>query len=176
MGLVITISGKAESGKDTFANCLKEILEKEDKRVCIIHYADYLKFIAEKYFNWNGKKDKCGRSLLQTLGTDVVRNRDYDFWVTNVSSFINIFLEDFDLFLIPDCRFPNEIEFMRNSHRTISINIKRPDHANSLTPFQRNHPSETALDNYEFDFDIPIRSGASWVYSAAEEFLKEINI
>ena len=47
---VITISGHALHGKDSAAIIIKNHLEKKNKKVLIIHYADYLKFICEKYF------------------------------------------------------------------------------------------------------------------------------
>ena len=40
---VIAISGKAESGKDIIAQELKNILEENNKKVMIIHFADVLK-------------------------------------------------------------------------------------------------------------------------------------
>ena len=40
---VIAISGKAESGKDTTAQELRNILEENNKKVMIIHFADVLK-------------------------------------------------------------------------------------------------------------------------------------
>ena len=64
----ISISGGAGHGKDTLANKLKNILEKEGKRVFIIHYADYLKMVATQVYKWNGLKDAKGRDLLQKLG------------------------------------------------------------------------------------------------------------
>ena len=62
---VIGIAGKAESGKSSFASILKEELEGQGKKVLLINYGDFVKFIAEKYYNWNGEKDVNGRALLQ---------------------------------------------------------------------------------------------------------------
>ena len=61
------ISGKMRHGKDTCAQFIKEELERMDKRVLIIHYADYLKFILKQYFGWDGEKNEEGRKLLQTF-------------------------------------------------------------------------------------------------------------
>ena len=60
---VIMISGKAESGKDFTASILKEELEKKGRKILIVHYADYLKFIAKEYFGWDGVKDEKGRNI-----------------------------------------------------------------------------------------------------------------
>ena len=66
---IIGISGKAESGKSTFASILKKELEKRDKKVLLINYGDFVKFVAKQYYNWNGNKDEIGRALLQKVGT-----------------------------------------------------------------------------------------------------------
>lgn len=150
---VITISGKARHGKDTSAQILKSFLENAGKKVLIIHYADYLKFICKQYFGWNGEKDLAGRTLLQLVGTEKVRAKEPDFWVSIVDKFMNVFQDDYDYFIIPDTRFPNEIEFLKKAGWIVmTIKVIRPDFDNGLTEKQRNHPSETALDDYEFDY------------------------
>ena len=47
---VLLISGKAESGKDTFANLLKNELTLQNKKVLICHYADLVKYVATNFF------------------------------------------------------------------------------------------------------------------------------
>ena len=64
---VITISGYAQAGKDLSAQLIKEKMALRGKKVLILHYGDYLKFIAKEYFGWDGKKDEKGRTLLQCL-------------------------------------------------------------------------------------------------------------
>lgn len=76
---IIMISGKMRHGKDTCAQFIKEELERANKHVLVIHYADYLKFVLKQYFGWNGEKDEEGRKLLQTVGTDLIRARQPDF-------------------------------------------------------------------------------------------------
>ena len=58
---VILISGSARFGKDSVAFIMKELLEKQKKKVLIIHYADNLKLFAKNYFGWSGQKDQKGR-------------------------------------------------------------------------------------------------------------------
>lgn len=158
MEKIILISGKAESGKTLTAKIIKEKLESLGKRVLIVSFASYLKFIAKAYFNWDGKKDEAGRSLLQYLGTDVVRKKNPDFWVKTIFDFIYAFEDEFDYFIADDTRFENEISYFQNHDpfSYLSIRVERLDFKNSLTPEQRKHPSETNLDNWEFD---------SWIYS-----------
>lgn len=177
MLMIITISGKAEHGKDSFANLLKEKLEHKGKKVLILHYADYLKFIAEKYMDWDGKKDINGRTLLQQLGTEKARNYYTDFWVNAVYNVVKLFQYDYDYFLIPDTRFPNEINFWKNKKENIkSVKIVRLGYENSLTEEQRNHPSETSLDNYKFDYLIQSSGGLDSLSIDADYFIERVGI
>lgn len=152
MAKVITISGYAESGKDTVAKKLKDSLEKRGQRVVITHYADMLKYICKQYFGWDGKKDEKGRALLQHLGTDVVRAKDPNYWVYMMVKIIDMFKDEWDFVLIPDCRFPNEAEIMKERFHGRAVRVVRPDYVNHLTPEQRNHPSETSMNDYTFDY------------------------
>ena len=52
----------------------------------IVHYADLLKYMCKTFFGWNGEKDEFGRSLLQRVGTDCIRNVEPDYWVDFVIS------------------------------------------------------------------------------------------
>ena len=152
---VICVSGKARHGKDTFAEFLKNNLEFIGNRVLILHYADQLKFICQKYYGWNGEKDQAGRTLLQMVGTDYARSRDPEVWVKYVALFLRVFGPKFDYIIIPDCRFPNEIDWLRGEHDMVSVLVERPGFDNGLTPEQKKHPSETSLDGYDgFDFFV----------------------
>lgn len=161
--IIIPINGKARHGKDTFAELLKNEFENLGKRVLIIRYADYLKFLAKEYFGWNGEKDEKGRTILQHIGTDRVRKKFENFWIEKVSSVVWMFEEDFDVVIIPDARFPNEASkrnwryyeryFGANKEWNVhTVRVVRPDFDNGLTDEQKSHPSETSLDDYEFDF------------------------
>lgn len=146
---VILISGKARHGKDTTAKFLKDELHKKGKSVLIAHFSDLIKYVCKEYFNWNGKKDNAGRSLLQQIGTDIVREKNPTFWVDYLVSIVSIFNEFWDYVIIPDTRFPNEISrFKEAGIPTIHIRVNRgEDFYNGLTEEQNNHISEIALDN-----------------------------
>lgn len=152
---VICISGKAQHGKDTTATILREELETLGYSVIVTHYADLLKHICRMFFGWNGKKDEAGRQILQYVGTDVVRKQRPDFWVDFIISVLELFNSEWDYVLIPDCRFPNEIDAMQNAgFNTTSLRITRLNFESPLTEAQQQHPSETALDDYGFDHTI----------------------
>lgn len=157
---IITISGKAEAGKDTFALMLKKIAQYKGKKVCVLHYADLLKEIAINVYGWDGVKDYAGRRLLQRLGTDIVRKVDENFWADSVKRLIKVLYNEFDLFIIPDARFENEIlkndKNFEYSDKAIAINIFRPNYINLLDKEQQSHQSETALDNKSSIFDYTI--------------------
>ncbi len=152
---VILVSGKARNGKDSTAFIMKGILEKKKKKVLIIHYADYLKLFCKTYLGWNGDKASAdGRKLLQWFGTDVVRHNYEDTWVDMVVALLKGIKTLYDYIIIPDVRFPNEIDKMYEVFDCISVRIIRPDFDNGLTEEQKSHSSETALDDYPMEYEL----------------------
>lgn len=156
---VILFSAKAQNGKDASADILKELLEQDRNKVLITHYADLLKYICKTFFNWDGKKDDVGRSILQKVGTDVIRKDFPNYWVQFVSDVLLMFPNEWDYVLIPDCRFPNEITVMNGLFDTMTVRVNRINYESNLTEEQKKHISETALDNYQFDYYIDSKSG-----------------
>lgn len=172
MAKIITISGSAEAGKDLTASILKEKLELFSRKTLVVHYADYLKYIASQYFGWDGQKDEKGRGKLQYIGTDIVRAKRPNFWVDTVIRLITLFEYQYDYFIIPDTRFPNEIESLKYcGFKVIPIHVERIDYKNSLTEEQRQHKSETALDDYKFDYNIKSKSGKENLEQEIERIL-----
>ena len=144
---VIAISGKAQHGKDTTAAMLKEGLEADGCRVLITHYGDLVKYVCQTFFNWDGEKNEAGRTLLQHVGTDVIRTKNEDFWVRFIVNILAFFPDEWDYVLIPDCRFPNEITYLRTSGFDVThLRVIRPGFKSTLTSVQQRHLSETALD------------------------------
>ena len=173
---VIQLSAKAQHGKDASATIIKEMLEAKKYKVLIAHYADLVKFIATTYFNWDGKKDEKGRSLLQRIGTEDVRTVYPDYWVDFVKSVLSIYKNEWDYVLIPDCRFPNEANAFNSNDNieNIVIRITRLNFENSLTPEQRLHASETSLDDYLFDYYIESNSGLDALRTSLETFVEDL--
>ena len=117
------------------------------------------------------------RLLLQIIGTECIRDKvhpnawvnalfaDYKYEIhrsevpTRAAGFIDQHV--YPNWIITDVRFPNELEAVKD-RGGISIRVNRPyDSLNqdSLFSLQKqqetnNHPSETALDNAEFDYTI----------------------
>lgn len=155
---------------------LSEKLELEGKRVLVAHYADLLKYICKKFFGWDGNKDEKGRYILQYVGTDVIRQKMPDYWVDFIISILELFEDNWDYVLIPDSRFPNEIEKLREKGFDVShVRIVRPNFVSPLTEEQKKHPSETALDNIEPDIWILNAGGFEDLRALINQLMEEIN-
>lgn len=152
---VITISGKAQNGKDTTAGLLKAALEADGYKVLITHYADLLKYICKQFFGWDGQKDDAGRHILQYVGTDIIRQKRPDYWVGFVTSILDLFPNEWDyvLFLIADSQM--RLIISKKLDWTQLICVLSEKTLRVLSPQeQQAHPSETALDDVEPDYYI----------------------
>jgi len=171
---VILVSGKAQHGKDTTAGFLYEKLTADGNRVIITHYADLLKYICKEYFGWDGNKDEHGREILQHVGTDVIRKQQPSFWVDFIISLLTLFKEEWDYVIIPDCRFPNEVNRMKDTFDTIHLRVKRTNFISPLTEEQQMHPSETALDDFKPDFWVVNDSDKESLQRKVNLWIKDI--
>lgn len=159
--IIIGISGKKGSGKDTFSRLLEEQLVNSGFTVTIKAFANNLKeccALISGQFPWvfydqNSKDKKAGllnmtnRELMQKFG-DLTRQLDPDIW-------IKLTLEpDYkiapDVLLITDVRFKNEVKAIKD-RGGILIRIK------SDRSVADSHISETDLDDYP-DFDLEINN------------------
>ena len=147
---VIGLGHKARHGKDTAASHIV----RETKGAAVVHsFSDDLYAIARIIF---GMKKKDG-SVLQWLGTEGFRRKDPQTWVD--SMYWKLDYKRPRIAVIPDCRFPNEAEFVKDMGGTL-IKVTRVDsHGNPYVVTDRdpNHPSEVALDGYE-DWDYAIQA------------------
>ena len=179
----IILSGKSGSGKDMTAQFMKEELAKHGQKALVIHYADAVKWFCRDFLDWDGKKDEVGRTLLQMVGTDIVRAKHPNFWVGIVVGLIQAFepYKDFDIAIIPDARFENEVNIsLENLKNSVSVRIERKnadgtDWINpTLTEDQRNHPSETSLDCFAFDYVIHNDEGLDTLRESAITILEDL--
>lgn len=151
---IIILSGKAQSGKNLTANIIKEYCEKNNKKTIIISYAKYLKDYAKAITNWNGREKTKPREFLQQLGTEIKNNIDEDILINRIKEDIKVYKNYFDTIVISDARFINEIEKIKEEFKN-AIVIRIEGIENKLTDKQKQHITETALDNYKkFDYTI----------------------
>lgn len=82
------------------------------------------------------------RQVMQFIGTDIFRKMKNNVWVQ--STLNKIIKEKPELAVITDCRFPNEVESIKNVDGKV-IRLTR-------TPFESSHISETILDQDKYDW------------------------
>lgn len=144
---IILISGTAGSGKDTVGEILRDAYEGDGYRVLTTHFADLVKYVSANFCGWNGVKDIAGRSILQKVGTDIVRKWNEDYWVDFLIDMLGLFGGQYDYVLIPDARFPNEVSKIKEKWpNTIHLRVERHNYKTHLTEEQQHHASETALE------------------------------
>lgn len=149
MIVIIILSGKAESGKDTFY----EIAKREFKTLYIDRYSigDEVKEIA-KIIGWDGVKDTRGISFLQGL-SECAMAYDQQIWtkkcVSKICQSEHYQSNDISFVIITDCRFRHQLDYIINIFNNVrTVRINRPGHTSSLTQNQTSHISETDLDSY----------------------------
>lgn len=151
---VILVSGKLQSGKNTFVDLMMEELKKTDLKVDFDFFAksvkdqckdifknliEYLNSISQENNipelytvdeNWYETKNKITRILLQTYGTEIFRDMvDSNHWSKILKRRIMMERNE-DVLFITDVRFKSEIsticdsEAIKHDHRTISPKYK----------------------------------------------------
>lgn len=192
--MIIGISGKAGSGKDTAAKMLEVLYANPDisyedfanrryknfADILIVHFADALKEAAQVLFRlgeWEintqeGKKTtinwigKTVRELLQGIGQGLRDAIDFDLWVKIL--FANT--KGWSNYIIADVRYPNEIKAIKERNG-ILLRIDRKGAGAG------NHSSETALDDYkEWDVHIENNNSIEDLFEAMRIFTKNYPI
>jgi hypothetical protein len=159
---IIGIAAPKGSGKTTFADFIKKDLEdKYQKRVKILPFAAPLKRACWMLFggsekNWFGTdaeksvtfeywNDRLGeaystpRRIMQSFGTDVVRNNvDPNFWIMSFNKML-LDWSGVDIVIVDDVRFTNEAEYIRAVygkviHLTRNSNVWSQEHESEMGP------------------------------------------
>ncbi len=173
---IYLIGGKSRHGKDTFASYLKKYYEENGKKVILSPYAKYIKFYVKEMTNWDGSDETKPRELLQQIGTNIIRQK-----LNKAQMFIDRQLDDieiysyfFDVIIIPDVRLKKEITCLKEKFPdAIVVNVFRPDFDNGLTIEQKNHITETDLDDFNnYDYRIINRDLAT-LEEDAKKIVKE---
>lgn len=204
--MIIGISGKKQCGKDTVCKIIKaldiwnrygdgdmltfvKMLLKTPNPLGSIWYkhayADKLKQVLSiilnvdvvafednifKMSNSEIAKPEGGyytnRELLQRFGTEVGRSISPTLWV---DALFTSYSED-DHWIIPDVRFPSEAKAIKD-RGGIVIRVDRE------TLSHDNHPSETALDDYEgFDYRIDNNSDIEHLIDKVKGIMFQLNL
>lgn len=161
--MIIGVNGYALSGKDTVGQLIQQL--DPDGSWEIKKFAGKLKTIASiltgiptaMFENQEFKKKELPemwsnhgmpmtvRDFLQKLGTDGLREG------LHPNTWVNALMSDYTAYpnwIVTDCRFPNEAYAIKKAGGII-VRIDRP----GITAIN-DHPSEIALDKWEFDYRI----------------------
>lgn len=220
--MVIGISGRLGSGKDTVGKLIQYMTAEDVAAGCLgrirgglsidgYHNSDFenkkfagkLKLVGsilsgvpvEMFEDQDFKKldmspewEMTYREFLQKLGTEAMRDglhtnvwvnalfADYKGFVKEWDEFGNDTLVEYPNWIITDMRFPNEMDAVKDKVG-VTIRVNRPVHALS----QENnavqlHPSETALDNADFDYVIENSGSFDDLMVKVEAILKKEQI
>jgi hypothetical protein len=129
-----------------------------------------------KQDNFYENKTELSRIMLQTYGTDIIRNRCKEtYWVELLADRINNDKSN-DACIITDVRFENEInglsDFLNDNIILVPIRIERTLHR---TKQYNQHVSETELDNYEYwSYIVDNNSDLTNLMDAAEYIIKDL--
>lgn len=172
MTKIIAFAGRKQSGKTTCAEFVANIFEGNMLgKSKIYNFADPLKvdvcmnilgMTHEQCYGTDVQKNELvdcywdnrqmtAREVMQFVGTDIFRAMQNNVWAS--ATIKKILRNDVDLALIADCRFPNEVEAVRNAGGIV-IKLNR-------NLFNSTHLSETALDYDKYDysnFDIVLHN------------------
>lgn len=178
--MIIGINGTIGAGKDFFAETLAEFSSKPVERHA---FADKLRLITEEltghqmtmthepnkpFYNpvYNYTQDdknvyldmwgKTVGQILQQLGTEALRdNFDTDVWVKSLFASVGKqALAKDHILVIPDVRFPNEADYILSQGGLLIKITGDPMGVRAKSNRDLNHPSETALNDYDKFTDI----------------------
>jgi len=164
---IIGLAAKAGGGKDTAGELIRESLEKKGYTTTQLSFANPLKDICTQLFGWdrdrlqsdakykesslldNGSPDPAcqmldmsRRVVMQRLGTEAMRRGLHsEIWIIALK--LSIMRGDYDIYdygLLTDCRFINELQFVRDLDGTL-IRIDRAGEQSTLTEHTE-HASE----------------------------------
>jgi hypothetical protein len=169
MTKIIAFAGRKQSGKTTCSEAVLKVSPPLNAK--IYNFADPLKQdICMNIFGlsykqcygddidkntltglvWEGR-DLTAREVMQFVGTDVFRKMKNDVWASATINKISI--EQPHIAVIADCRFPNEVQAVKDAGGMV-IKLTR-------NPYNSDHASEIALDPSNYDhsnFDLVLNN------------------
>lgn len=153
---VIGLSGKAGSGKDYIATRI--VTPKYGYQPFSLAWHIKTGIIGKGRATYEEvfiTKPPHVRHLLQQDGTEHGRNvYGYDIWLDTAFAWMRLIYEQWGIarFVVPDVRFPNEVEYIKqHGGKVIRVIAPQRVQRSPLTLEARLHESETALDEYPLD-------------------------
>lgn len=169
MTKIIAFAGRKQSGKTTSAEFVANLFWKYGDAK-IYNFADPLKTLCIDILGleynqcygsdedknqlvncyWDNKQ-LTAREVLQIVGTDMFRKMQNHVWSN--ATIRQILREQPNVAIIADCRFPNEVDAIKNVGGIVIKLTRNPHHSD--------HASEIALDPNQYDqfnFDLIIEN------------------
>ena len=167
--LIVGFGNRARQGKDVAGTAIVDFYQREAARVKKCYGPRVKSPVAKLYKFADALYQECREihgmtvkdaPLLQRVGM-VRRAEDKDYWVKQVEASIR--KDSPDIAVITDVRFHNEAGYIK-ANGGIVVNVSRLNLDG--TPYiaddrPSDHPSETALDDYNFDYYIKAHTGES---------------
>lgn len=171
---VYVLSGKAKSGKDAVSKIITNYYK--NKKCISISYSYYLKDYIKRITGWDGSEETKPRELLQQIGIELIRNKINDkLFINRLIEDIEVFSYFYDIIIVTDARLIEEVEIPKQKlNNVVTIRINRENIDNNLTLKQKEHLTETALDNYS-NFDYVIDNNKDYI-SLEQEVLKIMEV
>lgn len=143
--IVFTLTSPAGGGKDLCAEMIKMHCEKIGYSAFKLAFADAVKFHCIRNFGYLNKD--TDRKILQDFGTKI-RSIEEDYWVRQVYTAIDAFRSLYEIFIISDVRYENELtpSPWSLSYPIINLYVK-PHGESSLEDSEFNHESEDMANN-----------------------------
>ena len=193
--MIIGVTGKARSGKDTFAEMLaEELYGRTKKKFVLMAYATELKKRCQKDFDlsyeqlWGDDKEVEDKRYKNypaghTKGLDeepdvywtareimqaygqFFRTIHYDFWVDYL--FRTIEDKEYPNVIVTDVRHPNEADPVKEKGGIVIKVVS--ERSNKTDIHGETHISETAMDDYEADYVVRNDWGLSELRGSARE-------
>lgn len=164
--MLIGLTGKAQSGKDTTGLYLCQ--KYGYQRLAL---ADKVKDIARSTFGWDGNKDEKGRRLLQLIGTEVGRAYNPGIWVKHLSEHVSNFRMYHNAYniVVTDVRFQNEADFIKKSNGV----VWRLTGRGGLSNTGGTHPSEVEQDSIQVDATLDNSGDFNHLYAQIDKLMAE---
>ena len=171
---IYILSGKASNGKNKIASYIADIYQKQDMKTINLSYASYLKEYAKNVIAWNGDEETKPREFLQQIGVELIKtNIDDKMLIRRIIEDIQVYSYFYDVITISDARFPEEIEDIKKIFSNVIV-VHVYGLENNLSSTQKEHRTETSLDNYnKYDYQLNNNGSLEELKNKVEVLVKE---
>lgn len=161
--VIIAIAGRARSGKSSIGKNLKKLYEQDGKKGIILEITRPLKYYIEQILEHKIDEKKKPRQYLQKISSNLIKEKlgFYDLFIQREIEDICVFSYFKDVIIIPDIRFPKEIDTLRKNFKNVFVVLVVSDKMFSdLTEEEMNDITEVSMDGYlEYDYLIQNEPG-----------------